>query len=198
MSTKALLVLCCALTFSCTARSPLVEPCFTPGGNCLSRVVAEIAKARTEVLVQTSSLSAKPVADALVRARQSNVNVEILLDKRSAASQNNAFYFANLNSVPTYMDGRHAAADSNFIIIDAETVIASSASFQKADTDRNAENLLIVRSENVASGYRATWQEHKAHAEVFTPEAASPEPAKQDPGPEKKRGKKKKKARTNP
>lgn len=186
MSKKAFLILCCMVATSCTAaRPPLVASCFTPGGNCLSSVVAEISTARSEIRVQTHSLNAKQVADALIKAKEAGVKVEIMLDKGSVASRNNAFYFANLNGIPTYLDARHAAANNNIIIIDNGTVISSSSTFEKAEADRNAESMLIVRSEDVAGSYLAKWNEHKAHAELFTGAAAAADDAGQEPAEKK-------------
>jgi phosphatidylserine/phosphatidylglycerophosphate/cardiolipin synthase-like enzyme len=199
MSLRAFLVLCCVTACSCTPRAPLVDPCFTPGGNCLSSVIAEIGKARSEILVQAYSLSAKSVADALVKARQSGIKVEIILDKGAGTAHNNAVYFSKLNGIPTYLDARHAVADSNVIIVDSGTVIAGSSTFAKAaEEDRNAENVLIVRSESVAGSYRANWDEHKAHAEIFTGAAPAPVAQVRQDQAEKKKVKKQVRTRRRP
>jgi len=144
MSMKAFVVLACIMTLSCARLAPTVDPCFTPGGNCLATVIEEIGKAKSEILVQAHSLSAKPVADALIKAKEAGVKVEIILDKKAHAAQNNAVYFSALNGIPTHLDARHAVADNNVIIIDNGTVIAGSFKFTKEAEDRNAENVMIA------------------------------------------------------
>ena len=43
---------------------------FSPKGGCLEAVVAEINKARREILVQAYSFTAKQISDALVEAKK--------------------------------------------------------------------------------------------------------------------------------
>jgi len=52
------------------------------------------------------------------------------------------------------------------MIIDWETVITGSFNFTKAAEEKNAENLLIIRDEKLASIYTKNWQEHADHSEV--------------------------------
>jgi phosphatidylserine/phosphatidylglycerophosphate/cardiolipin synthase-like enzyme len=191
MNAKALFVLCCFIAASC-ANMPTIDPCFTPGGNCLSLVLDEIGKAKSEILVQAHSLNAKPVADALVKAKETGVKVEIILDKGAAAAHNNAVYFSMLNGIPTYLDGQHAASDNNVLILDKGTVIAGNFKLRREADSRNAENVIIVKASGVADTYRDNWQQHKAHAEMFKSGSAQ---TKQEPGAEKKSAKKKKKSK---
>jgi phosphatidylserine/phosphatidylglycerophosphate/cardiolipin synthase-like enzyme len=99
-------------------------------------------------------------------------------------------YFASLKGIPTYLDAQHAVADNNVIIIDKGTVITGSFNFTKEADAKNAENLLIIKSDRVASAYFDNWELHKSHAERFK----VPEPqAQQKPKSEKKKAVKKKK-----
>jgi phosphatidylserine/phosphatidylglycerophosphate/cardiolipin synthase-like enzyme len=59
-------------------------PCFTPGQDCEAVVVAEIAAARSSVLVQAYEFTSKPIAAALVAAAQRGVDVRVILDKEPA------------------------------------------------------------------------------------------------------------------
>jgi phosphatidylserine/phosphatidylglycerophosphate/cardiolipin synthase-like enzyme len=45
-------------------------------------------------------------------------------------------------------------------------VITGSFNFTKAAEERNAENLLIMRSRKLAEAYIGNWQKHKAHSET--------------------------------
>ena len=131
---------------SCVTAAPPITVCFNPGGGCLNSVAAEIAKARTELRIQAYSLNAKNVADAVVEARKSGVNVGIILDKGSNAAESNATYFFTMNGIPTWLDSNHAVAHGNVIIIDKAIVIAGSFNFTKEAENRNAENVMIIRS----------------------------------------------------
>jgi phosphatidylserine/phosphatidylglycerophosphate/cardiolipin synthase-like enzyme len=182
------------LSAACVKLTPDVNVCFSPGGNCLGSITTEIENAKTEIQIQAYSLSFKPIADALVNAKETGISVEIILDKSSPVAQNNAVYFASLKGIPTYLDAKHAIADNNVIIIDKGTVITGSFNFTKEADTKNAENLLIIRSDRVASTYLDNWELHKSHAEQFKgPEQPQ---AQQKPKGEKKKTVKKKKKNT--
>src|SRR5947209_2393517 len=53
---------------------------FSPKGGCSDAVVAELRRARREVLVLAYSFTSKPIAQALVDAKLRGVAVEIVLD----------------------------------------------------------------------------------------------------------------------
>ncbi len=174
-----LAALCLLITIvsSCAAMTPApgIDVCFSPGGKCLDVAAAEIAKAKSDLRIQAYSLNAKPLADAVVRAKQAGVHVEIILDKGSSSSRNNATYFSSLNGIPTRLDGRHAVADPNVIIIDREVVLTGSFNLTKDAEDKNAENLMVIRSTSVAARYLLDWNLHHSHAEVFKQAEAQPE-----------------------
>ena len=192
---KFYVLMCLAVLSTACAKSPAINACFSPGGDCISSITAEIENAKTEIQIQAYSLSSKPIADAVVMAKRTGVNVEIILDKSSAVAKNNAVYFASLKGIPTYLDAQHAVADNNVIIIDRSTVITGSFNFTKEADAKNAENLLIIKSDGVASTYFDNWELHKSHAEKFKgPELPQ---ARQKPKSEKKKAVKMKKKNTS-
>jgi phosphatidylserine/phosphatidylglycerophosphate/cardiolipin synthase-like enzyme len=68
--------------------------------------------------------------------------------------------------IPTFIDARHAIAHNKIIIIDKTTTITGSFNFTKAAQERNAENLLIIRSREIAQAYLDNWYIHKEHSDV--------------------------------
>jgi phosphatidylserine/phosphatidylglycerophosphate/cardiolipin synthase-like enzyme len=175
---------------SCATTEPKIDICFSPGGGCLDAIATEVAKAKIALRIQASSLNAKTIADAVGRAKNSGVNVEIILDRGSLAAQSSATYFTALYGIPIWLDSRHALADANVIIIDKATVITGSFNFTKEADDQNAESLMVIRSERVAGTYLENWNLHRMHSEEFKQVAAQPP---QNPKSETKVKKKKKK-----
>jgi phosphatidylserine/phosphatidylglycerophosphate/cardiolipin synthase-like enzyme len=53
------------------------------------------------------------------------------------------------------------------MIIDKETVITGSFNFTKAAEEKNAENLLIIKNEDLAKVYIENWYKHKEHSELY-------------------------------
>jgi phosphatidylserine/phosphatidylglycerophosphate/cardiolipin synthase-like enzyme len=55
------------------------------------------------------------------------------------------------------------------MIIDGKTVITGSFNFTKAEEERNAENLLIIRFEELAKQYTENWNDHRKHSDIYEP-----------------------------
>jgi phosphatidylserine/phosphatidylglycerophosphate/cardiolipin synthase-like enzyme len=69
--------------------------------------------------------------------------------------------------IPTFIDAEHAIAHNKVMIIDRETVINGSFNFTKAAEEKNAENLLILRSKELAGRYIDNWNRHKQHSREY-------------------------------
>jgi len=143
--------------------------CFTPGGPCTEDIVQAIDGARKSVYVQAYSFTSEPIADALIGAYKRKVRVEALLDK----SQEKAPYSLTSDiadaGIPTYIDKKHAIAHNKVMIIDKGTVITGSFNFTYAAENKNAENVLIIKSTDLAKSYLNNYIEHKSHSVKFRP-----------------------------
>ena len=65
----------------------------------------------------------------------------------------------------TFVDAAHAIAHNKVMILDDEIVITGSFNFTKAAEERNAENLLIIRSKELAARFLANWRIHQTHSD---------------------------------
>jgi phosphatidylserine/phosphatidylglycerophosphate/cardiolipin synthase-like enzyme len=140
---------------------------FSPHGGCTNAIVGEVNKARKEILVQAYSFTSQPIAKAIVDAHKRGVRTEIILDKSQRGDQYSAADFTAHMGVPTYIDSAHAIAHNKVMIIDQETVITGSLNFTKAAEEKNAENVLIIKSRELAKEYLDNWEKHKAHSEKY-------------------------------
>ncbi len=140
---------------------------FSPEGGCTQAVVKELNKAKNEVLVQAYSFTSKEIAQALVNAHKRGVHIIIILDKSNRSGKYSAADFTAHMGIPTFIDSAHAIAHNKIMIIDKETVITGSFNFTKAAEEKNAENLLILKSKNLAKVYIDNWNKHKAHSERY-------------------------------
>lgn len=102
-------VLFCLLFFVSPALAapehPAVAVCFTPGADCDSNLIELIDSAQKTVRVAAYTLTSAPIADALIRARQRNVKVWVVLDKNQwrarKAQERNAENMLILHDKPT-------------------------------------------------------------------------------------------------
>jgi phosphatidylserine/phosphatidylglycerophosphate/cardiolipin synthase-like enzyme len=101
-------------------------------------------------LVQAYSFTSTPIAKALLEAHKRGVDVEVILDKsQKTHNYSSATFLANSN-IPTFIDSIHAIAHNKIMIIDGKIVITGSFNFTKSAESKNAENLLILQSPELA------------------------------------------------
>ena len=150
-----------------TLRDAPTSVYFSPDGGATQAIVREIDRATLDVRVQAYSFTSVPIAKALVDAHKRGVSVEVILDKSQRTEKYSAATFLANNRIPTYIDAVHAIAHSKIMIIDKQTVVTGSFNFTRAAEEKNAENLLIIKSKELASYYLDNWQKHRQHSEVY-------------------------------
>jgi phosphatidylserine/phosphatidylglycerophosphate/cardiolipin synthase-like enzyme len=152
-----------------TLNNTPVQVYFSPHGGCKEAIVEALNHAKTEVLVQAYSFTSALIAKALVEAHKRGVHVEVVLDKsnKNKRGKYSAADFTAHAGISTYIDAAHAIAHNKVMIIDKETVITGSFNFTKAAENNNAENLLIIRSKDLAKEYIENWEKHKGHSEGY-------------------------------
>jgi len=145
-------------------RVPPIEVYFSPRSGATEAIVREISQARSEIRVQAYSFTSAPIAEALLKAHRRGIQVEVILDKSQRTQKYSSSTFLANARIPTYIDAEHAIAHTKIIIIDRSVVITGSFNFTKAAEEKNAENLLVIRSKELAKPYLDNWQHHRNHS----------------------------------
>jgi phosphatidylserine/phosphatidylglycerophosphate/cardiolipin synthase-like enzyme len=146
------------------SRAEVVGLYFTPPSDIASAVVQVIASAKREVLVQAYGFTHIGIAQALVGAHQRGVEVKVLLDQKSESTNRLVVELFQSNHISLRFDGSHAIAHNKVMVIDGQVVITGSFNFTQSAQSRNAENLLVLRSEELANNYKQNWLTHWAHS----------------------------------
>jgi phosphatidylserine/phosphatidylglycerophosphate/cardiolipin synthase-like enzyme len=152
---------------SATAFQAEVEQvCFSPDEKCTAVIVEKINNAKSEILVQAYSFTSAPVAKALLTAHKNGVIVEAILDKSNKTGKYSSATFIANQGIPVFIDSQHPIAHNKIIIIDGKTVITGSFNFTKA-AEKNAENVLVINSDELTKTYSENWTKHKKHSEKY-------------------------------
>ncbi len=146
---------------------PPIQVYFSPKGGCTEAVVRELGNAKSTVLVQAYSFTNAPIAKALFQAHKRGVKVEVILDKSQRTEKYSEADFLVNTGMTVRIDAKHPIAHNKVMVIDGETVITGSFNFTTAAEEKNAENLLIIRSPDLAAKYTANWQAHAAHSDPY-------------------------------
>ena len=136
---------------------------FSPPDDAAAAIVKAIDASEHEVLVQAYGFTHNGMAQALVRAHQRGVKVRVLLDKKSESSNRYVIAVLSHADIDVRHDGKHAIAHNKVMLIDRTIVITGSFNFTNSAATRNAENLLVLKSADLAETYRLQWQNHWAH-----------------------------------
>ena len=146
---------------------PPIEVSFSPKGGCTEAVVKELNAAKSTVLVQAYSFTSAPIAKALLMAHKRGVKVQVILDKSQRTEKYSEADFLVNVGIPVQIDAKHAIAHNKIMVIDDQTVITGSFNFTTAAEEHNAENLLVIRSPELAAKYAANWQAHADHSDSY-------------------------------
>lgn len=173
-----LLLLACGNALALQPAPPLVpfaatgtiQYAFTPDDRADDMIVAAIAGAREQVLVQAFSFTHRRIAEALIRARGRGVEVVVIADyEQTYALETSVVRDIAEAGVPVLLDAQHASAHNKVMVIDAGSagcaVITGSYNFTHAAQFRNAENVVILKGNPpLCAAFRKNWNQHKAHA----------------------------------
>ena len=139
----------------------------SPHGGCTEAIVAELDKAKSNVLVQAYSFTSAPIATALVDAHKRGVQVQVILDKSQKTEKYSEADFIAHAGIRTLIDSQHAIAHNKIMIIDGQTIITGSFNFTKAAEEHNAENMLVIHHSVLAQRYIENWTVHEGHSQVY-------------------------------
>jgi phosphatidylserine/phosphatidylglycerophosphate/cardiolipin synthase-like enzyme len=162
-----------------------VEIFYSPKGGCTEAIVNTLHAAKQTIFVQAYSFTSGPIVNALVAAAKRGVKVWLILDRSNLTQKSSEADEAAAAGLPVLIDAKHEIAHNKIIIVDGETVITGSFNFSRNAEENNAENLVILRSKDVAARYTANWQEHAKHSEAFGGEAVAKPKKTEHSGPRK-------------
>jgi phosphatidylserine/phosphatidylglycerophosphate/cardiolipin synthase-like enzyme len=146
---------------------PPINVYFSPKGGCTDAIVQEIEAAKESILVQAYSFTSKPIAAALADAHKRGVRVEAILDSDQVGDAYSEIDSLVRTGIPTQIDTEHSIAHNKVMVIDGGVVITGSFNFTHQAEKSNAENLLIIRDNDISKAYTDNWNAHAAHSRVY-------------------------------
>ncbi|MDA8091687.1 MAG: phospholipase D family protein [Nitrospiraceae bacterium] len=141
--------------------------CFSPDGGCTRLVVDRIDHAGKNIKVMSYSFTSAPISKALVRAKKRGVDVQVVIDSEEARRMPYEVRMLVERGVPVYTDTETGIFHDKVMIIDGDTVITGSMNWTKAGEHANAENLIVLKSRELAGYYLKNFQFHEAKSVSF-------------------------------
>jgi phosphatidylserine/phosphatidylglycerophosphate/cardiolipin synthase-like enzyme len=140
--------------------------CFTPRDTCATHMVREVEAAKKTVLVQAYHLTSARLAKALVQTQKRGVEVRIMLDRRGWGRSSVVDVLAH-SGVPIWVGSCCAVTRQQVLIIDGETLVTGTFSAASTAQETSSENLLVLRSRELAMRYAANWEEHLGSSQRY-------------------------------
>ena len=156
-----------------------IENAFSPDGGAEALVLKVIDNAASSIRLAAYSFSSPHVVDALLRARQRGVEVQVLVDARRNARKNSRAALDRLVAagIPTRLISRYALHHDKYMVSDGLNVQNGSYNYTADAASANSENVLVVwNSARLAQSYLAHWDKRWSsgvdYARQPTPAAA--------------------------
>jgi phosphatidylserine/phosphatidylglycerophosphate/cardiolipin synthase-like enzyme len=156
-----------AHAYDLTLHDTQVEVHFSPRGGAQDALVQRIEQTRESVYVLAYSFTSNPVSEALVRAHQRGVHVEAILDRSQRTAKGGQGQALATSGATVYVDSKHSIAHNKVMVLDGQTVVTGSFNFTKGAEEKNAENLLILDSPELAKLYKNEWEKHRGHSDTW-------------------------------
>ena len=137
---------------------------FSPNGGAEDAIVRSIDSAKSRIRMQAFLFSNKEITQALIRAHQRGVKVDVIIDQKMPKKKPNTTQDLIKAGVPTFFDTAHRTAHDKIIIVDDNIVLTGSFNFVKVAETKNGENLLILKSKPLAEEYVKNWEKHFVHS----------------------------------
>ena len=158
-----------ATLLSAPAPAAEITACFTPGEDCASKIVTEIAVAKTTILLQAPAITLPVFSIALAAAHARGVAVKVMLDRssESLASHSGATFLAAHGVLPL-IDDKVESARNTVIIIDGKTVVTGSFALSAPPPKGASESLVIIKDdETLAQSYSDNFGKRAATARPY-------------------------------
>ncbi|KAI1729490.1 PLD-like domain-containing protein [Ditylenchus destructor] len=154
--------------FEDSENSGTVNICFTPPVGCGELIGKEILKANESIYMQAYGFTSADIINNLIKVkkgewqeengqtvkRDKEVKIQVLLDKSNTKDSRSKLENIQDAEIDVMVDKVSAIAHNKIIVIDSELVITGSYNFTWSADNRNAENVLMIRSKKVAKFYK--------------------------------------------
>ena len=147
-----------------------VELRYSPGGDCTNAIITELDNAKSKILMLAYSFTSEPITEALVRAQKRGVEVQAIIDSARLFERSNCTKILAEGGVTVYGDAAHAIQHQKVFIIDPDdnpVLILGSFNFTAAAEKSNAENVVMLRSRDLAEAATKNWILHRNHSKLY-------------------------------
>ena len=132
----------------------------------MPEMIDTLNSAQQSIRFMTFSFTRDDVGEALLALSQRGVDVEGIFEVRASRTDFSELPRLFCAGVPVFQDGNPFTFHHKVFIIDDHTVLTGSFNISDSATERNDENLIIIRDRDLAAQYLAEYDRMRSRAEV--------------------------------
>lgn len=144
-----------------------VRVVFSPEESGVKAIGELVGRAQKEVRLSAFHFKSKAVAEILAAAKNRGVDVQVIIDPKNLTSTKCTAQILTQAGIPVYVDSEHRTAHNKYIIVDERYVETGSYNYSDHAERKNAENMLIIDSPELARRYLSNWDAHRAHSKLL-------------------------------
>ena len=130
-----------------------VEVYFCPEDFCSSRLISQIDSAEESVFVAIYSFTHEGIANALISAKERDLDVRVVIDFLQSTSSNSVHELLEEKGIPVFVKKGSGIMHNKFIVIDGKKVFTGSFNYSWNADLRNDENLVLIVDSFVVSKF---------------------------------------------
>jgi phosphatidylserine/phosphatidylglycerophosphate/cardiolipin synthase-like enzyme len=138
----------------------MIENYFSTHDHCADHVIEKLGQARSSIHFLAFSFTHDNIALAMLNRASAGVPVQGVFEKSQAGSSYSEYNRLRMGGpkVEVYLDANSRNMHHKVIILDGETTVAGSFNFSDGADKSNDENVVIVRSKDVAKRFEEEFQ----------------------------------------
>lgn len=151
-----------------TLKVEVLSVFFTPPTGAAKGLIRYLEAAKKNIQVQAYSFTYLDIAEALAKAAQRGVEVQVIQDGPTAMNNTEVIAVLLKGGVLVRGDKAHRIAHNKVMIIDGDVVVTGSYNFTNSAEKSNAENMIVLRSMPLAQQYYKNFITHWEHSYPIT------------------------------
>jgi phosphatidylserine/phosphatidylglycerophosphate/cardiolipin synthase-like enzyme len=130
---------------------------FSPRGGCADQVIYWLGRANSSVHVLIYSFTYDPIGDAVLAAHDRGIEIKIVFEKQQVSQYSEYFRLAAAG-IQVRNDTNPNLMHHKVAIIDGHIILIGSFNWSAAGEDDNNEDLLVIRSADLAATLEREFQ----------------------------------------
>ena len=126
---------------------------FSPNGGCQEAVITEFSKAKKSIDVAMYYLTAREIAQELVKAQERKVVVRVVLDDGQESQRYSKSRYLIKQGIGVRYHIGTGIMHNKFAVIDGKTLLTGSFNWTPTANEKNEENLLVMTDKKIVQKY---------------------------------------------